>query len=98
MKNPTRGELLLSLQRALLGEVSPFLRAAGARSLSNGWRIVFVYDGEIRPTDHDSATAAVAEVLADYGDEVISDEIVRVDAPELLPGMEAWAYRRREPA
>ncbi len=95
-----RTKLLLSLQRALLGAVSPALR-----QVSCGWQarqinLHFIYDGDISDDDLDAAHIVGAEVISDFSQGWDIDEnIVRLDAPEkltLLDNAAILAYRRRE--
>ena len=95
-----RTKLLLSLQRALLGAVSPALR-----EVSCGWRakqinLRFVYDGEISEVDFDAAHIVGAEVISDFPDGWnIEEDIVRLDAPKKLVQPETAAilvFRKRE--
>ena len=95
----TRTKLLLSLQRALLGAVSPALR-----EVSCGWQgkqinLRFVYDGEISESDIEAAHIVATEVIADFpADWDIEEDIVRQDAPtKLLQRQGAiLAFRRQE--
>jgi hypothetical protein len=94
-----RTRLLLSLQRALLGAVSP-----GLRAVTCGWegveiKLRFVFDGEIAEEDSEDAGIVGAEVAADFpGPWIISEDIIRLDYPhDLRPGALAlWAYLRKE--
>ncbi len=96
-----RTKLLLSLQRALLGAVSPALR-----EVSCGWQdhkisLRFVFDGKILETDREAAHIVGSEVSADFPDDWdIEEDIVRLDAPAKLPLPKIaaiLAFRRREP-
>ncbi len=95
-----RTKLLLSVQRALLGAVSPSLR-----EVSCGWQdhkisLRFVFDGKILETDREAAHIVGSEVIADFPDDWdIDEDIVRLDAPAklVLPhDKSVLAYRRRE--
>jgi hypothetical protein len=97
MNPPTRAELLLSLQRALLGEVSPALRGVSPRLGGEGLEIWFYLDGPVSGEDRESASCVTSEVAADFP--VLSrveERVERVDAPARLPPETLWAYRRRE--
>jgi hypothetical protein len=63
---PLRGSLLLSVQRALLGEVSPSLRG-----VTVGWRdhlilLRFYFDGAVTEEDREAMSVVGAEVIADF--------------------------------
>jgi len=95
-----RTKLLLSLQRALLGAVSPALREVSCSWEGKQIKLRFVYDGEISEEDRDAAYIVGAEVIADFpADWDIEEDIARLDAPAklALPERNAvLAYRRRE--
>ncbi len=92
-----RARLLLSIQRALLGEVPPTLRG-----VTVGWQdyviqLRFYLDGPISEEDRGSMSCVATEVIADFpAPWMIDEEILRRDAPEPLECLEAWAYHRRE--
>lgn len=97
-----RQNLLLSVQRALLGAVP-----AGLREVSCGWsrqeiKLLFVFDGEIDQDDYESAKIVGSEVIADFSAPwTISEEIVRLDYPAGLHNEKddetmTLAYRRKE--
>jgi hypothetical protein len=96
---PTRANVLLSVQRALLGRVMPALRAVvvqiGAREVCA--RCYF--DGSISEADQEEMSDAEAEVLADYRPEVVVHfECVRLDGPHRISDENTWAYARKEAA
>lgn len=80
--------LRLSTQRALLGAVTPNLRAVEV-SISEEDRVIFIYffyDGRIKNRIFDCATTAIAEVSADiFPDYVIAHRILRMDTPSPIP-------------
>jgi hypothetical protein len=89
--------VLLSAQRALLGEVPPALRGVAL-----GWDDKRIYlrcyfDGPISEEDHESMERIATEMMADFFPERnVELQVVRQDAPARLDPLEAWAYRRRE--
>lgn len=92
-------DIALSLQRALIGAVTPNLRG-----VTFGWtyhRIVvrFIYDGEVTIEDLVDAGSVASDVIADFLPPCIIDqECLRFDYPrplELLV-LRDWAYRRKE--
>ena len=92
-----RQRILLSLQRALLGEVFPALRG-----VTVGWdegmiRIVCYIDGPISPIDEERLSGVETEVLADFSEDYeVRLDTIRCDEPANMPFLQAWAYRRRE--
>jgi hypothetical protein len=89
--------ILLSVQRALLGEVSPRLRGASANFSGQSIRIDLYFDGEIAPDDEESVSDVEGEIAADLPpDTVLRVKASRIDVPRELPAAMSWAYRRRE--
>ena len=87
----------LSLQRALLGSVSPSLRGVAYSASVSTIRVVFYFDGSITSDDHADMTTVIAEVAADFPASVVfEDDMVRLDVPDPLPFHDSWVYRRRE--
>ena len=95
----TPQELLLSLQRALLGEVHSQLRQASieADGASQTIRIRFEYDGTPQDTARESCSCAATEVIADFPTPWDLDEQhVPTPASSLLSPLAHVAYRRAE--
>lgn len=91
----------LSLQRALLGEVSDNLRmvAADCNDEQNKITVFFYFDGEISPQNAESANCICAEVSGDFDETTsICDTPIRLDFPERLPPHSLTAYLRQEPS
>lgn len=92
-----RTTVMLSLQRALLGEVFPSLRM-----LTVEWTCdrVFFYayvDGAISENDSESLSCISAEVAADYWDDIEIDyEAIRIDYPAKITDSRTRVYHRRE--
>src|SRR4051812_13740058 len=63
----TRRYLLWSLQRALLGEVTPELRGVTARIEGRDVFSRFLFDVEITPEISERVSDAETEVIANYG-------------------------------
>ena len=94
-----RADLLLSLQRALVGAVPASLRAVTCDWGETKITLRYIFDGPANPYDADTLLAVGAEVASDFRDTVALDEqIVRVDHPAgLAPHfLRAWAYMRKE--
>jgi hypothetical protein len=92
-----RPRILLSVQRALLGEVFPAMRGVTAGWDDSTVRIVCYIDGPISPMDQERLSVVESEVLADLSDDYqVRLDIIRCDEPANLTPLKAWAYRRRE--
>lgn len=96
---PDRSQILLSLQRALLGTVHSQLRQASIEldPGSQRVRVRFEYDGPPDPVVKESCAIAATDVIADFPAPWDLDEEHRaVPYPEPLNGLEYVAYRRAE--
>jgi hypothetical protein len=93
-----RVRLLLSLQRALRGAVSPAMRAVGVDWDEKAIRIVAIIDGPISDEDEDAIQVVGSEVAADFSDvDRVEDRCVRLDAPAKFWDLaKEWVYQRRE--
>ncbi len=98
MDDPLRQAVLLTLQVALLGEVSPQLRAVVCSWGNADIHVRAVFDGEIKNDDWESMNDVEAEVIASFPKHKVHLECVRRDAPESLRDLwlMAMVYRRRE--
>jgi len=96
---PDRSQLLLSLQRVLLGAVHTQLRQASIE-LDPGSQLVhvrFEYDGQPDPAVKESCSGTALEVIADFPAPWDLDVQHRVvPYPERLVGLKDVAYRRAE--
>ncbi|MBU2714287.1 hypothetical protein [Zooshikella harenae] len=87
----------LSIQRALLGEVSSFLRAVVFSINNKDIEIRFYFDGVINEEDRESASCVETEVIADYDEDYsINANCLRVDACDPINDRGVWVYKRRE--
>jgi hypothetical protein len=94
---PFRASLLLSVQRALLGEVPPALRGVTVGWHDDVIQLRSYFDGPISEVDRESMSCVATEVIADYAEPwTIEEEVIRWDAPEPMDCLAAWAYLRRE--
>ena len=91
---------LLAVQRAMLREVTPELRAVivdfdKEKSLLY---IHFYYDGEIMQSLIDLWLITIAEIRADFAPNSLLDNgVERVDYPLVYPFRGRYAYLRKEP-
>lgn len=92
-----RIRVILSVQRALLGEVSPALRG-----VTVGWdekriAILCYYDRRISEEDREAMSCVETEVMADFpADLQIDLDVIQCDAPQEMKLLDVWVYCRRE--
>lgn len=87
----------LSIQRAMLGEVSAKLRAVTFTVSRTCLDIKFYFDGVVDDDDLESVSCIETEVLADYEEEYkVSARCLRVDMPSPIDDSGVWVFRRRE--
>lgn len=90
---------LLATQNALLGVVTPELRAV-VIDLDNNDKVFFIrfyYDGEVSPEIIDLWDCAITEASADMElDYTLDDGIERLDYPQGIPFRGRYAYLRKE--
>lgn len=89
---------LLSVQRALWGEVSPLLRTVTVECSEDKIIVRAYFDKEITAEDYESIEFADGEVTADFVDtHVVDFQAIRYDAPQPLNDLPGYiVYRRRE--
>jgi hypothetical protein len=95
-----RVSVLLSLQRALLGEVFPALRGLSVKWNHQTIHLFAYIDGPIASADKESIQEIETEVLADFPESsTVETEIIRQDSSIPLPKAAdvVWVYYRREP-
>ena len=92
-------QLLLSVQRALLDEIDPNLRAVKI-DWDETKEIIYLYfyfDGLITPENLNSASCAAGETAGDFLPEVrVIENCIRVDSPKEIPSHKLVAFRRKE--
>ncbi|KAF0845869.1 hypothetical protein [Nocardia caishijiensis] len=95
---PSRGDLVLSVGRALWHEVSAALRAVFCTAEDGVISIRFVVEGPITDDDRDSTTCVAAEVVADFPDHQVDERIEQVDPPTRVTVPPGWhlVFHRRE--
>jgi hypothetical protein len=90
--------LRLSLQRALLCEVSPNLRMVGIDwdDKNNTIFIYFYFDNMISDENRDSTNSIAAEVGGDFDETQVVEKCIQLDFPLKLPKHTYTIYRRKE--
>jgi hypothetical protein len=92
-----RTYVLLSLQRAMLGEVFPALRAVSVEWSDRTVKFFAFVDGPLADEDAESLSCISAEVAADFWDGVDVDyETVQVDTPNRIVDERTRVFHRRE--
>jgi hypothetical protein len=94
-----RQRVLLSMQRALLGEVTPDLRGVTAGWDTTRLDAIFVYDGVVTELVTEAVAVIETQVIADFFPELaVRFVAVRSPVPSDLNhfARRAWVYRRRE--
>jgi hypothetical protein len=95
-----RSSVLLSLQRAMLGEVFPALRGVSVMWDRQNIQIAAYVDGPPTMADEESVSEIETQVMADFLEPiVVESEIIRQDSSSPLPNVAngIWVFRRREP-
>jgi hypothetical protein len=93
-----RCEVLVALQQALLGEVTANLRAVTVSYDETSIHIEAYFDGEIHDEEREAISLVETEVMAEFPPtHMITHELIRRDAPALIPKDRAWVYFRKEP-
>lgn len=89
--------VLISLQQALLGEITANLRAVTVTYSETSIHFEAYFDGEITDGDRESMSLVETEVMAEFPSaHTITHEVVRLDAPALIPKDRTWVYFRKE--
>lgn len=93
-----RTRILLSAQRALLGEVPPSLRMAALDWDENRIYLRCYFDGPVSEEDRESMESVTTEMIADSFPELnVELRVIRLDAPSRVERpARAVAYLRRE--
>jgi len=93
-----RARLLLSVQRALLGEVTANIRAVTCSVDANKIVLRWIVDGAISEELEDNLSVLGTEVISDFSDHHISEEFIRCDAPSDIKAfyLDYLAYLRKE--
>ena len=88
----------LSLQRALLGNVTNNMRAIIAELSGNDIKLFFYYDGEPHENDEEIVSEIETEVMANFDEDYNFDvNIIRLDYPKPIKnGSGFCVYLRRE--
>ncbi len=89
----------MSLQRALLNEISSNLRMVAVDWNNKEKKIViyFYFDREVSEENRDSANCVAGEVTGDFDPQTeITENCIQLNSPLELPNHQCTVYRRRE--
>lgn len=87
---------ILTMNRALWGEVSPPLRAVRVNWDKDAVYLYFFYNGEISEEDRESAECVATEFISSYPEYNLEVRILRLDYPARIPNEGELVYMRRE--
>jgi hypothetical protein len=90
--------ILLALQRALLGEVSPSLRGVACSWNSKIINLYAYFDGEVSDDDQDSMETVETEVASSCTEHQMNLECIPTDSlsPISIDSSAEWVYLRKE--
>jgi hypothetical protein len=92
-----RQEIVLSVQGALLGSVTPNLRGVAADWNNTEVRIVCYYHGPISAGDRETRGVVHTEVATDFIDIAAVHFVMEcLDTPMKMNGFRAWIFLRKE--
>ena len=90
--------LRLSLQRALLGNVTSNIRAVIAELSGKNINLHFYFEGEVGDDDEELVSVIETEIIADFDEDFTVDTIVqRLDSPQAIKNKNGLlVYLRKE--
>ncbi|MCF2500432.1 MULTISPECIES: hypothetical protein [Dyadobacter] len=93
-----RREVLISIQRALLGEIYPSIRGIAVGYEGDvKFKIIYYLDREPSEEDYENISDVAGQVLADINFSKVEELCIYTKEPfSKLDCMEAWVYIRRE--
>jgi hypothetical protein len=98
MTQSKRATLLLSVQRALTGIITPHMRGVICSLVNDQITLYFIFDGAPAEEDVERCSLAGTEVAADFAREPLDFEIIIRPVPEPMDDLASgdWVYRRHE--
>ncbi|CAG5070181.1 hypothetical protein DYBT9623_02921 [Dyadobacter sp. CECT 9623] len=93
-----RREVLISIQRALLGEIYPAVRGVAVGYDANvKLKIIYYLDRDPEEEDYENISDVAGEVLADINFSEVEEQcIYSKESFSNLDCLEAWVYIRKE--
>ena len=92
----SRVTLLLEIQRAILGRVTPNLRMVTADGNEDEIHLIFYYNDEISEEENEMAEDASTEIISGFSNQTLNLEIIRLASPKKMPTLKEIAYWRFE--
>ncbi len=93
-----QAKIIISVARALLGEVFPAPRGvAYILPSENSIQVIFYDDGDIDEADAESISCVETEIMADFLPEISVEAVTeRIDLPSPIAQRGYFIFRRRE--
>ena len=93
-----RTSVLLSIQAALLGEITPNIRGITCAWSESTITIHCLFENEITEEDEDSMDCVATDIIANFTEHTIDLQCITVNMSESLAqhGLSAWVYMRKE--
>lgn len=92
-----RQKIVLSLQRALLGSITPNLRGVAVDWNDTEIRVFCYYHGPITDDNREEMSCVHTEVATDFVDITpVHFVLERLDMPMPMNGFRAWVFLRKE--
>jgi len=91
-----RSAALLAMSQALIGKISPNLRAAKINWNDSVIDLLFYYHGEIAELEKDLANSVAVEFTERFPSYQINLEMIRSDYPHAISPVGEWAYLKQE--
>lgn len=77
-------EITLAFQKALIGEITPNIRAIYIKLAGNTINTIFFYNNKITDEDQENMSNITTEVIANFNDYFIDEKAIRIDYPKLF--------------
>jgi hypothetical protein len=98
MTTDLRVQVLLSMQKALLGNVTPAIRAVAVKWTTSSVKFRILFDHLPTPADLETTSLVETEVMSDFPEYQVRGEAVAMASPTnisaVLPDGEALVYSR----
>ena len=93
-----RLRLLLGMQVALLGMITPQIRGITCGWIDNAITLKFLYDGPYSEDDEEDCEDVVTEIMSHFPEHQVELQMLELQAPESLKDqyLQAWVYLRKE--
>jgi hypothetical protein len=96
MNRLERRQVLISIQRALLGMVYPEIRAIAVGFTEIKLHVVYYLDRKPNDDDYENIAEVTTEVFADINFNEVKEECIFTLEPLQLNGLDCFVYMRKE--